>query len=66
MGLDEFPDFSTGGAGFGLSGYTALFDNVIDQTFPQGVLVSVYPVIRHSLIMLSSLAMAFRTAVGYR
>ena len=27
--LDEFPDFSTGGAGFGLSGYTALFDNVI-------------------------------------
>ena len=26
--LDKFPDFSTGGAGFGLSGYTALFDNV--------------------------------------
>lgn len=27
--LDEFPDFFTGGAGFGLSGYTALFDNII-------------------------------------
>ena len=27
--IDEFPDFFTGGAGFGLSGYTALFDNVI-------------------------------------
>ena len=27
--LDKFPDFSTGGAGFGLSGYMALFDNII-------------------------------------
>lgn len=27
--INELPDFSTGGAGFGLAGYTALFDNII-------------------------------------
>ena len=26
--FDEFPDFLTGGVGFGLANYTALFDNI--------------------------------------